>query len=72
MPPETFAIRSPDIRLDDLLKAAGLVASGGEAKVRIQGREVHVNGAVEIRRSHRIPLGSTVRLGSRTVRVVAA
>ena len=32
------------IKLQDLLKFANLVESGGEAKERIQGGEVQVNG----------------------------
>ena len=45
-----FALKGEYITLDALMKAAGLAGTGGEAKVRIQGGEVKVNGEVETRR----------------------
>ena len=45
-----FALKGEYITLDALIKAAGLAGTGGEAKVRIQGGEVKVNGEVETRR----------------------
>ena len=44
-----FALKGEYITLDALMKAAGLAGTGGEAKVRIQGGEVKVNGEVETR-----------------------
>ncbi|TWT82508.1 ribosome-associated protein [Planctomycetes bacterium CA13] len=52
--------RGPVIRLDDLLKCRGLVATGGEAKVRIQAGEVSLNGQVETRRRKQIVIGDVV------------
>jgi ribosome-associated protein len=50
------------LRLDQFLKFQALVATGGEAKVRVQGGEVRVNGAVERRRGRQLLPGDTVEL----------
>ena len=49
-----FALKGEYITLDALMKAAGLAGTGGEAKVRIQGGEVKVNGEVETRRGRKL------------------
>lgn len=49
------------IRLDDFLKRRGLVGTGGEAKIRIQGGEVRVNGEIETRRRKQLALGDRVQ-----------
>ena len=41
---ERVKIETPFIKLQDLLKFAGAVETGGEAKVRIQGGGGRVNG----------------------------
>ena len=43
---KTITITTEFIRLQDLLKLANLVETGGEAKERIQGGEATVNGEV--------------------------
>lgn len=48
------------IKLQDLLKFANLVESGGEAKERIQGGEVQVNGEVCTMRGKKIRPGDVV------------
>ncbi|HOG45891.1 MAG TPA: RNA-binding S4 domain-containing protein [Anaerolineae bacterium] len=53
------------IQLDQFLKWQGLVATGGEAKVRIQAGEVQVNGQVETRRSHKLRAGDVVTFEGR-------
>jgi ribosome-associated protein len=53
------------IRLDQFLKWEGLVATGGEAKQRIQGGEVRVNGFQETRRGRKLRPGDRVELGQR-------
>ncbi|CAK6696739.1 RNA-binding S4 domain-containing protein [Synechococcus sp. BA-124 BA4] len=50
------------MRLDQFLKFQGLVATGGEAKVRVQAGEVRVNGSVERRRGRQLLPGDTVEL----------
>ncbi len=55
-------------RLDDFLKYSGLVATGGEAKLLIQGGEVRVNGEIETRRRRQLCAGDVVEfLGERLV-----
>ncbi|TWT74792.1 RNA-binding S4 domain-containing protein [Allorhodopirellula solitaria] len=54
----------PMIRLDDFLKAAGIVGTGGEAKVRIQAGEVLVNDEVETRRRRQLRTGDEVNWNS--------
>lgn len=48
------------IKLQDLLKFANLVESGGEAKERIQGGKVQVNGEVCTMRGKKIRPGDVV------------
>ena len=50
----------PVMRLDQFLKWQGACFSGGEAKVRIQGGEVTLNGEVETRRSKQLSIGDRV------------
>ena len=48
------------IRLDQFLKLADIVQSGGEAKVLIQSGYVNVNGEVETRRKRKLRPGDVV------------
>ena len=48
------------IKLQDLLKLADAVATGGEAKIRVQEGEVLVNGAVCTQRGRKIRPNATV------------
>ena len=65
-----FALRGDHIALDALLKATGLASSGGEAKQRVLGGEVRVNGATELRRGRKLRAGDEVVLGAERVHVV--
>lgn len=60
---------SPVIRLDDFLKRSGLVGTGGEAKLLIQGGEVRVNGEVELRRRKQLRIGDRIELLGETLTV---
>ncbi len=51
------------IELQQALKLAGLVETGGHAKALIQGGEVRVNGEVETRRRKKLYPGDVVELG---------
>ena len=51
---EKITIHTEFIKLQDLLKFANLVSSGGEAKERIQAGEVSVNGEVCTMRGKKI------------------
>lgn len=48
--------------MGSFLKAAGVVGSGGQAKVLIQSGEVKVNGELETRRGRTLHGGDVVRL----------
>ena len=58
---ETIVIHTEFIKLQDLLKFANLVGSGGEAKERIQAGEVSVGGEVCLMRGKKIRPGDDVR-----------
>ena len=62
---ETIAITTEFIRLQDLMKLADMVASGGEAKLRIQDGEVLVNGEVCLQRGRKLRPGDVVEFGGR-------
>jgi ribosome-associated protein len=66
---EEFHARDGMIRLGQLLKAAGLVDTGGEAKLVLGDGDVTVNGEVETRRGRQLHAGDVVALGDASVRV---
>jgi ribosome-associated protein len=53
-------MRDDYIKLDQFLKLAGVVRSGGEAKQLIQSGGVMVNGEVETRRGRKLRHGDVV------------
>ena len=57
---KTIVISTEFIKLQDLLKYAGLVETGGEAKERIQGGQVQVGGEVCLQRGKKIRPGDDV------------
>jgi ribosome-associated protein len=57
----------PGTTLGQALKAAGLVGTGGEAKVLIQAGEVSVNGEVEKRRGRKLEKGDVIEVGEERV-----
>ena len=59
------------IRLGQLLKLAGLLQGGGEAKSFLSETEVLVNGERETRRGRQIVPGDRVRVGERELEVVS-
>jgi ribosome-associated protein len=63
-------IRGDMIRLGQLLKVAGIVDSGGEAKALIAGGEVTVNGEPETRRGRQMHAGDTLVAAGQEVRLV--
>ena len=64
-------MRGDVIRLGQLLKVAGLVDSGGEAKALLAEGAVTVNGEPEARRGRQLRDGDVVATGEESVRVVA-
>lgn len=57
---KTITITTEFIKLQDLLKLAGAVETGGEAKERIQGGEAAVNGAPCPQRGRKLRPGDVV------------
>ncbi len=66
-----FHLKEHDyIQLNQLLKLLGLVESGGEANVRIDGGEVVVNGKLEHRRRNKLKAGDQVEYGKNVIKIV--
>jgi len=54
------------LSLDQSLKLVGIAATGGQAKLMIQGGEVLVNGEVETRRRRKLVAGDVVEVEGQT------
>ena len=67
-----ITITTEFIKLQDLLKFANLVETGGEAKERIQGGEVQVNGEVCTMRGKKIRPGDAVFFAGQKLTVADA
>jgi len=70
METETIQITTEFIKLDQLLKFANLVGTGGEAKMAIQDGLVTVNGEVCTMRGKKIRPGDRVELGGEIALIV--
>jgi len=64
-------IKTEYITLDNLLKYAGLVGTGGEAKYIISIGEVDVDGELELRRGRKIRPENVVTVGDVVIKVEA-
>ncbi len=64
---EPMKIDTDHIKLDSFLKAANLVASGGEAKILIAEGAVRVNGETELRRGRKLRPGDRVEMAGECV-----
>ena len=67
---QSFVLKDDFIKLGQLLKAAGLVSSGVEAKILIQEGQVTVNGEVCTMRGKKVFRGDMVAMDRETVKVV--
>lgn len=67
----TVSIHTEFIKLDSLLKFAGLCDTGGFAKELVQQGAVRVNGEVCTMRGKKIRTGDAVTVDKYTVRVTA-
>ena len=65
-------LRGDYIELDKLLKATGLVESGGRARVLIAAGQVHVDGQVELRKTAKMRAGQVVSYDGQQVTVLPA
>ncbi len=68
---EPVAIHSETIRLGQLLKLAGIVDSGGEARALLEAEPALVNGEPESRRGRQLRAGDTVFADGRELMVAA-
>ena len=66
---EKVIIRDEFIKLGQVLKLAGLVGSGVDAKYIIQDGLVKVNGEIETRRGKKIVPGDTIEYAGKSVEV---
>jgi ribosome-associated protein len=67
---DTVEVGPDGIRLGQLLKHAGMVESGGQAKMVLAAGTVTVNGAVETRRGAKLSAGDVVTFAHRSVWLV--
>lgn len=66
---EKIQIKTEFIKLDALLKLAGLVITGGQAKAAVQDGQVKVNGTVCTMRGKKIRPGDVVEAAGRGFQV---
>jgi len=66
---KTVVITTEYIKLQDLLKLAGLVGTGGEAKERIQAGEVRVGGEVCLQRGKKLRPGDEAEFAGQRLTV---
>ena len=69
---KTMTITTEYIKLQDLLKLANVVETGGEAKERIQSGEATVNGEACTMRGKKIRPGDRVSFGGSEIEVAGA
>jgi ribosome-associated protein len=55
-------LKTEEIKLDQFLKWANIVGSGGEAKALIQSGKIKVNGIKETRRAHLLNKGDVIEI----------
>lgn len=67
---ETITITTEYIKLQDLLKFAAAVQTGGEAKLAVQEGKVSVNGEVCTMRGKKIRPGDVVNFNGQELTVV--
>lgn len=64
---QDIKIKTDSIKVDQFLKWANIVSTGGEAKFFIKEGNVQVNGEVEKRRSHQLANGDIVKIKGENV-----
>lgn len=71
-PEQTIAVHGEYVTLGQLLKVAGIIGSGGEAKFYLSETVVIVNGVPEQRRGRKLRPGDIINAtGSPTIRLIA-
>lgn len=67
---KTIKIKDDFIKLGQLLKLAGLVDSGIEAKIVITDGKVKVNGEIDTRRGKKVVPGDVVTFNGNEIKVI--
>jgi ribosome-associated protein len=67
---QNFAITGEYIEMNKLLKASGLCATGGQAKIAIEDGLVSVDGETEMRKRRKIRDGMIVTYDAHSVKVI--
>lgn len=67
----TIHLKEDFIKLGQVLKAAGLVDSGVEAKLVILDEQVKVNGQIEVQRGKKLYPGDVVEFDGEIVKIEA-
>lgn len=66
---EKVIIRDDFIKLGQAMKLAGMVGSGVDAKMLIQGGQVEVNGEVEYQRGKKLHEGDVITFNGESVQI---
>ena len=70
MSKEVIKINEEFIKLQDLIKFAGIVPTGGQAKYLIQNGEILVNGEVCTMRGKKMRNGDTAQFEDKIIEVI--
>ncbi len=62
MPIADIRIETEEIQLDQFLKWAGVLASGGEVKMLIENRQIKRNGETESARRRKLHAGDIIEI----------
>ena len=65
-----FKVEGDYIPMIQLLKATGLVQTGGEAQIAVQYGEVSYNGTVDYRKRLKVKAGDLVEFRGTTIKVI--
>lgn len=65
-----FKLEGEFIPLIQLLKATGVVSSGGEAQTMVSAGLVKYNGDVDLRKRLKVKLGDVVKFGEHTIKII--
>lgn len=65
-----FKVTGDYIPMIQLLKAAGLVPTGGEAQIVVEQGEVSYNGEVDYRKRLKVKPGDVVEFRGKQIRVI--
>ncbi|MCX2495225.1 RNA-binding S4 domain-containing protein [Pedobacter sp. PF22-3] len=65
-----FKLEGEFIPLIQLLKASGLVGSGGDAQTVVEDGLVKANGEVEFRKRYKVRVGDIITFGENKIEII--